>query len=91
MIQLLFTTQLLEVNILELKCSVTVSFAAVAFPLSRSRRSLETTAKDRRKKAPRTLSFSAPLTFLVLDSKILISNDELGLIDLEKLQKQLAN
>ena len=29
--------------------------------------------------------------FLVLDSKILISNDELGLIDLKKLQKQLAN
>ena len=32
MIQLLFTTQSLEVNVLELKCSVTVSFAAVAFP-----------------------------------------------------------
>ena len=29
--------------------------------------------------------------FLVLDSKILISNDELGLIDLQQLQKQLAN
>ena len=29
--------------------------------------------------------------FLVLDSKIRISNDELGLIDLQKLQKQLAN
>ena len=29
--------------------------------------------------------------FLVRDSKILISNDELGLIDLQKLQKQLAN
>ena len=29
--------------------------------------------------------------FLLLDSKILISNDELGLIDLQKLQKQLAN
>ena len=65
------------------KCSVTVSFAAVAFPQSRSRRSLETTAKDGRKKAPRTLSSSAPLMFLVLDSKIPISNDELGLIDLQ--------
>ena len=85
MIQLLFITQLLEVNILELKCSVTVAFAAVAFPLSRSRRSLETTAKDGRKKAQRTLSFSAPPMFLVLDSKILISNDELGLIDLQKI------
>ena len=29
--------------------------------------------------------------FLVLDSKIPISNDELGLKDLQKLQKQLAN
>ena len=29
--------------------------------------------------------------FLVLDSKISISNDELGLKDLQKLQKQLAN
>ena len=65
--------------------------AALAFLQFRSRKSLETAAKDGRKKAQRTLSFSAPLMFLVLDSKIPISKEELGLIDLQKLQKQLAN
>ena len=61
-------------------CCRSISLVSIS-----ARRSLETTAKDGRKKAQRTLSFSAHLMFLVLDSKILISNDELGLIDLQKI------